>query len=601
MPKIEVGLSDFEKVSQVRTISNLRIMVRLMKIVKPLWGTMAKCILSGIMGHLVAIFMMTFASMLFVNILSKPTPHLSLDRLLLIILTLACGFSRGVFNYLEHLNGHDVAFRSLALIRKKTFDALVNLAPAKMTEKRSGDLVQTITSDTEYVEPFIAHTIAPITIGIVVPSIILIFVGQYWSGFSLILLVFYFILGGAIPLIIPKLGKNYGRSYRKALAGINTHLLDSLQGLKELILFGRGKDRLSEVQAKGKDVTKNMGKLKMRGTYAFGFAESLIILCIVMIVLLGLSVGVPPGSLIIVSVTAASSFSPVIALSTLGHTLQNTFAASERIFNILDEAPAVSDKSNALERDITNPGVINYKNVEFIYPGSNNSILKYLTQEIKPNSKIAFVGQSGCGKTTLLRLLLRFWDVNSGEICVDNKNVKDYTLNNLRSNVTMLSQDTYLFNETIIDNIQVGKLDATDKELEQAARRASIHDFIISLPKGYYTKVGELGGKISSGERQRIGIARSLIQNKPVIVLDEPTSNLDTLNEKVILKTLDNDPGLKGKTIITVSHRPSTIAGSDEIVVINDGKIVERGTQKSLVEKKGKYCMLIDAENKGLQ
>lgn len=570
--------------------SGIKIMLRLLKMVTPLAPTMLTCITLGIIGNLDAILIMVFGGMVVVSALGI---ELFLPMKALIVLTLVAALLRGPLGYLEQLKGHDVAFRLLALIRQKIFHALSRLAPAKLVDKRSGDIITTIMGDVEYVEVFFAHTIAPVSIGIVVPLSVLIFIGTFWYGFSLILLVFY--LGILIPVYIARYVRNVGRRYRTGFADINTHLLDSLLGLRELILYGRAKVRQQEIRQKGQELTDALHKLRRYEGFVMALSEFFILsgtITILFAALYRLQQGyIGIDGLIIVTVTAASSFGPLVALSALSNDLMQTFAAAERIFALFDEQPLVIERPDATAKELHDDIDIQYDSINFSYPKTDEAVCNDLNIGVRPNSKTAIVGQSGSGKSTILRLLLRFWDINQGAISLNGEDIRRMPLKQVRSNMSMVSQDTYLFNETIEENIKIGNPGATDDEVETAAKRANIHDFIMTLPHGYQTKVGEFGGKLSAGERQRIAIARALIHDAPIILLDEPTSNLDTLNEGSILKTLAKE--FKDKTIITVSHRPSTIVGSENILVLDEGRIVEQGTFQQLMEQKGTFRHLL--------
>ncbi len=565
-------------------------MLRLLHMVTPLAPTMLACIFLGILGNLSAVLIMVFGSMVVASALGI---QLALPFKALVGLTLAAALVRGPLGYFEQLMGHDVAFRLLSLMREKIFGALRRLAPAKLIDKRSGDIVTTIMGDVEYVEVFFAHTIAPVSIGIVVPLTVLIFAGTFWYGFSLILLVFY--LCTLIPLYIARHVRATGRNYHAGFSAINTHFLDSLQGLRELIMFGRAEDRQKEIRRKGQELTDASRKLRRYEGFVMALSESCILggtAAVLFSALYRLHLGdIGIDGVIIVTVTAASSFGPLVALSALTNDLMHTFAASERIFSLLDEKPLVIEHPGAHSRVRHNTPDINYNNVLFSYPGKDESVCRDLDIAIKPNTKTAIVGPSGSGKSTVLRLLLRFWDVDHGEIFLNGENIKEPPLSYLRSNMTMVSQDTYLFNDTIEANIKTGNPAATTEEVETASRRANIHDFIMTLPNGYQTRVGESGCRLSAGERQRIAIARALIHDAPVILLDEATSNLDTLNEGSILKTIAHE--FKDKTIITVSHRPSTIVGADTIMVLDEGTIVEQGTYGELMNRNGTFRQLL--------
>jgi ATP-binding cassette subfamily C protein len=559
----------------LQQIPACKIMLRLLKMVVPVLPTMLFSISMGILGYLSGIGMMVGSALLIAEALGMNSVFASGNLTMFVV---SCAVLRGILRYLEQYSGHDVAFRLLALVREQIFAALRRLAPAKLIEKRSGDLVATVLGDVEYIEVFFAHTIAPVVIGTVVPVIVLIFIGRYWLGFALILLLFQLGVGLFLPLFSFRLGKTEGRQYRNRLAEVHVHLLDSLRGLKELLLFNRGAERLAEIRSKGRELNRSYSQLKRHEGLVMAVADLLVLSAVVTLLFSGIGrfeaglIGV--GELFIVTVTASSSFAPLLALSALSNSLMQTFAAAERIFALLDEEEPIREKaSDWADEAIVNPGDLAYYDVGFSYPEKTVKVLKNLNFAIKPGQQVALVGKSGSGKSTVLRLLLRFWDVSEGKITVDERDIRDISLFRLRFGMALMAQDTYLFNETIAANIRIGKPDATDEEIEAAARKAAIHDFITKLPKGYQTNVGELGSRLSGGERQRIGLARAFVKDAPLMLLDEPTSNLDTLNEQIILKAIKEE--CQEKTVVTVSHRPTAVAAAERILTLEDGRISE--------------------------
>lgn len=523
---------------------------------------------------------------------------------LLITIVIICALARGFCGYLEQYYGHDVAFRLLAMIRSRIFNALRKLAPARMLDKRSGDLVSTIMADVEYIEVFFAHTIAPVTIGIVVPAAVLVFLGSYWPGFILIVLPFYLALGLGIPLLTNHLAREKGRSYRKELSFMHGHLVESLQGLRELLLFNKGRDRLEQIRAGSRRLDRALGQLRNHEGFIFALSDSLIIAAIGA-VLLAASIRYTegllslPGLIVVVAVTS-SSFGPVIALSSLSGTLMQTFAAAERIFRLMDEKPAVDEEREDTAANkprqmtpIPAPviGELAYHDVCFHYPSQHEDVLRLFSLVIRQGEHVALVGKSGSGKSTALRLLLRFWDPSRGAITWNGRNINTVLPAKLRAGMAVVSQDTFLFSGSIADNIKIGNPQAPDEAVEKAAQRASVDQFIKSLPQGYQTPVGELGDKLSGGERQRLALARALLIDAPLLLLDEPTSNLDVLNEKKVLKALAE--ACKGKTVLMVSHRPSTVAAADQIFVLEKGRIVERGKHGVLLQAAGTYSNLM--------
>ncbi len=561
--------------SEIDNKTKLKILKRLFQMVAPIKKTMLKCIIFGILGHLSSIFILSSSAMMVAYLMGYKVLEFTHLGLAVIIF----GFLRGVLHFKEQYNGHDVAFRLLAIIRNKIFHKLRKLAPSKMATKKSGDFVQMIQSDVESIETFFAHTIAPVVIGFVVPVIVVIIIGSYWIFFAFILIIAYLLIGFVLPLFSFKYGKNIGRTYRTNLSKINAHTLDSLQGLKDIILYNHGDVILDQINQNSHSIIQNKGKIRKNQNTTMGFAESSLIISTLMIFFVGLyhasnSPNFSIPQLIIIVIMSYSSFGPVLALIPLGGHLNNTIAAANRIFCLLDEVPSVKDPSEEelVDISIRNPGEIKLNSINFRYHGGQEELLSNVSLDIQTGSKIALIGPSGCGKSTLLRLIMRYWDVDSGNIKMDEVNIRNYLLQNLRSNIAIFSQNTYLFNTTIKENIRIGKYNASEDEIILAAKQANIHNFILSLPNGYDSKVGELGGKISSGEKQRIGMARTLIQKREVIFLDEPTSNLDFLNEKALLKTINET--FSKNTILIVSHRPSTIKDSDEVWMLKNKNII---------------------------
>jgi ATP-binding cassette, subfamily C, bacterial len=563
--------------------SAFSIMKRLLKMVSPVLPTMLFSIIMGITGNFFAITVMIGGSLLIADFLGMDT-GITANTLTWIILI--CALLRGLLRYLEQYSGHDVAFRLLALIRDKAYASLRKLVPAKLADKSAGEIISTVMGDVEYIEVFFAHTIAPVIIGILIPFGVLLFISSYWYGFALILFAFQLAVGFLIPLFAARTGRKAGRNYRQEASKMGTFLLDSLQGLREIMLLNLGGKRLGEIKQRGKLFNNAHGELKKHEGLVMASADLCVLLAVTAVLTaaairfnLGL---LDAESVLIVTVAASSSFGPLIALSSLSNSLMQTFASAERLFALMDEKPAVEDSvsDSASARDLDEGG-IEYKKVTFQYPKRGISVIKELDMRILAFSKIALIGKSGCGKSTLLHLLLRFWDVDSGHICIDGQDIRKYGLERLRSGITLVTQDTWLFDDSIEENIRIGRSDADDVDVREAAARASVHDFIMKLPGGYKTRVGELGSRLSTGERQRIGLARAFLRNTPVVLMDEPTSGLDTLNEKVILKSINDE--FEGKTVILVSHRPSVKAAAGVILRIENGAMVLQNKEEASV------------------
>ncbi|CAI3229957.1 MULTISPECIES: thiol reductant ABC exporter subunit CydC [Clostridium] len=550
--------------------SGFSIMRRLIVELDSLAPIMAITITMGVLGYLAAIAIAVFGSVAIGTTLGDIT-FISFKSS--IIVMLVCAVLRGLLRYAEQLSGHYIAFKILAILRDKVFTKLRKLAPAKLESKEKGNLISLITSDIELLEVFYAHTIAPIAIAILTNLIITIVLYLINPLFGILGAVFFLIVGFVIPYVSSMIAKEAGVEYRKDFAESNSYLLDSLRGLKEILLFNNGKKTLDKINENSINLNKSMHKIKDHEGIIRALTDLTVMIAILTFVAVGfgeyISGSISFSEMIIGIVIIASSFGPVVALSNLSNNLLHTFACAERLFDLLDEKPYVEEISG---EETVESNSIEYSNVTFAYPGRIEDVLSNVSLDIKKGDKVALIGKSGIGKSTFVKLLMRFWDVNEGSIKIDNKNIKDIPTKSLRESQTLVSQETYLFDDTIMENIKIGNRNATNEEVIKAAKKASIHNFIETLPQGYNTKVGELGGLLSSGEKQRIGLARAFVNEGNVLILDEPTSNLDTLNEAEILKSIKEN--CMEKTILLISHRKSTTAVCDKVFKIEDRKII---------------------------
>ena len=550
--------------------SGFSIMRRLIVELDSLAPIMAITITMGVLGYLAAIASAVFGSVAIGTTLGDIT-FISFKNS--IIVMLVCAVLRGLLRYAEQLSGHYIAFKILAILRDKVFTKLRKLAPAKLESKEKGNLISLITSDIELLEVFYAHTIAPIAIAILTNLIITIVLYLINPLFGILGAVFFLIVGFVIPYVSSMIAKEAGVEYRKDFAESNSYLLDSLRGLKEILLFNNGKKTLDKINENSINLNKSMHKIKDHEGIIRALTDLTVMIAILTFVAVGfgeyISGSISFSEMIIGIVIIASSFGPVVALSNLSNNLLHTFACAERLFDLLDEKPYVEEISG---EETVESNSIEYSNVTFAYPGRIEDVLSNVSLDIKKGDKVALIGKSGIGKSTFVKLLMRFWDVNEGSIKIDNKNIKDIPTKSLRESQTLVSQETYLFDDTIMENIKIGNRNATNEEVIKAAKKASIHNFIETLPQGYNTKVGELGGLLSSGEKQRIGLARAFVNEGNVLILDEPTSNLDTLNEAEILKSIKEN--CMEKTILLISHRKSTTAVCDKVFKIEDRKII---------------------------
>lgn len=547
--------------------NGLKVMYKLIGLVLPLVHVMIAAITMGVIGFLTAIFIIVLGGVGLLNILGFATA-LSLKQVIIGIVI--CAVLRGILRYAEQGSNHYIAFKLLALIRHKVFIKLRKLVPAKLEGKDKGNLISIITTDTELLEVFYAHTISPIIIAFITSVIMTIFIGSYNIFLGAIALVAYFIVGVIIPVWSSNQGDETGQQYRDELGDLNSYFLSSIRGINDIIQYGVGKERLDEINRRTDELeTKQKFLLKQEGSNR-AVTDTAILLCSMVMLFAGCILynkgQVDFTQVIIPLIALMSSFGPVVAISNLSNNLFHTIAAGNRVLDLLEEEPAVEEVSG---KETVEFADMKLENVSFAY--DDEVILEDFNMEIKKNTIIGIYGKSGCGKSTLLKLLMRFWEVDNGSITIGGKNINEINTSDLRKMQSFVTQDTYLFNDTIANNIGIAKENATMEEIIAAAKKASIHDFIMSLPNGYDSKVGELGGNLSGGEKQRIGIARAFLHDAPMILLDEPTSNLDSLNEGIILKSLMESK--ENKTIIIVSHRKSTMNIADVVLDVEKNSL----------------------------
>lgn len=549
--------------------SGFKIMLRLIKILKPLAPVMLITISFGILGFLSATAITSFGMVAGATVLGF---DMGISLKASIIIVIVCAILRGILRFIEQYSGHFIAFKILAILRDKVFVALRRLAPAKLESKEKGNLISIITSDVELLEVFYAHTVAPIAIGVVTSFVIAVVLFKINPVFGLLSVLFYILIGYFIPVFSSKFAKQGGVEYREAFADSNSYFLESLKGIKEILLFDAGEERIQNINQKSDKLHQKMGVIKAHEGIIRAFTDIVIMIAILTFLFVGIELykkgQINIGQALVAIVVLSSSFGPVVALSNLSNNLIQTFACAQRLFDILDEAPVVEDISGECELQSKD---IKVGDISFYYE-NREEILKNLTLSIKKGEKVAIIGESGSGKSTLLKLIMRFWNVDRGEISIGDKNIKTIPTKTLRKSQTLVSQDTFLFNDTILNNIKMGDENATYDDVVKAAKKASIHEFIMKLPKGYDTNVGELGGNLSSGEKQRLSIARAFLRDSDILILDEPTSNLDTLNEASILKSINDE--CKDKTIVMVSHRKSSSAICDKRFELKDKKLV---------------------------
>ncbi len=590
--------------------SGFTVMARLVGLVKPLTGYMILAVLMGFIGHLCAAFITILGGYAVLNALGFSTT-VSVKTVFICVLLFA--LLRAVLRYAEQGCNHFIAFKLLAMIRDKVFQALRKLCPAKLEGRDKGDLISLITSDIELLEVFYAHTISPVAIAFLFTVVMSLFIGAFHPALGLLALLAYLSVGIIIPLVTSRLSGtgaargesstgtvetegvrksqsaatvetegvrkgqaagsaagNAAMEFRVRSGELSSFVLDSLRGLSETIQYGQGEARLAEMNVRTDALSgdeKRMKRISGRNMAATNTVILFFDLCMLFAGAMLYQRGrVDFSGVLIPSIAMFASFGPVIALANLGSTLQSTFAAGNRVLDILDEKPVTEEITDGIAIDGKNAafGGARAEKVRFSY--GNEVILEDLSLVFRPGRITGVMGRSGSGKSTLLKLLMRFWKTDSGKISISGREIDSINTASLRNCESFVTQETHLFHDSIRNNLRIAKLDATEEEIEAACRKASVHDFIMTLPQGYDTPVGELGDTLSGGERQRLGLARAFLHDAPFLLLDEPTSNLDSLNEGVILKSLCEEG--EDRTVVLVSHRQSTMRIADTVYTV---------------------------------
>ena len=563
--------------------SGFQVMKKLIGLVRPLSGYMILAVTMGLVGHLCATFITVFGGFAIVAVLKGAATAAIFGTVAVFALV------RGGLRYAEQACNHFIAFKLLALIRDKVFGALRRLCPAKLEGKDKGDLISVITSDIELLEVFYAHTISPICIAFLFTVVMVCFIGSYHPALGLLALAAYGTVGILIPLLTAKLSGDSAMHFRTKSGKLSAYVLDSLRGLPETIQYGQGQARMDAMNAQTDAIAKEGEQMKRtegRNTAVTGT----VILMFDLAMLFASAALLGFEGCLITTLAMMSSFGPVTALAALGATLQSTLAAGNRVLDILEEHP-VAENITGKEPISFHGAAANH--VTFAY--DNETILNDFSIDIPEGKVTGIIGRSGSGKSTLLKLLMRFWKVQEGTVAVSGRSVEEINTENLRQMESFVTQQTHLFHDSIRNNLRIAKQNATDEELIAACKKASVHDFIMGLPKGYDTEVGELGDTLSGGERQRLSIARAILKNSPILLLDEATASLDIENELAVKQAIANLLKEK-KTVVMIAHTLSIVKNADQILVVSDGRITEAGTHKELLAKDGKYAAMWNAE-----
>ena len=539
-------------------------MGKMIGLVKPLAHIMIAAVLLGSLGYLCAISL-TITAGHSVLLAMKGQP---VTKYLIILVVLAV--MRGILHYAEQYCNHFIAFKLLAIIRHQVFAVLRKLCPAKLDGREKGNLISIITTDIELLEVFYAHTISPIMIAILTSLIMVVFIGRFYVYAGIFAVCSYLLVGCVIPLRNGSKGGQKGMEFRSGFGKLNSFVLESLRGIDETIQYGQGKKRKTQISEKSIELGKMQKDLNRMEAMQRAVTDLVILCCsfgmFFLMYHLYQAGNVTFDAMLLATIAMMGSFGPVTALSSLSNNLNQTLASGERVLSLLEEEPMVEELEGEVALSFEGASV---EDVTFAY--NEEIILKDCNINMKQGKVIGICGKSGCGKSTLLKLLMRFWDVNKGNIKISEENVKEIPTKTLRNIQSYVTQETELFHDSIANNIAIGKQGAAREEIIKAAKKASIHDMIMSLPNGYDTEVGELGDTLSGGEKQRIGIARAFLHDSPMLLLDEPTSNLDSLNEGIILKSLKEES--RGRTVVLVSHRESTMGIADEVYHMDAGRV----------------------------
>ena len=613
---VNESIASYEAVTMKKRRSAISIMGSLIGLVKPLLHIMLAAIILGTAGYLCAIFLTILAGQVIVHgVIAGGAGSIKTIITVMIIIAVL----RGILHYAEQYCNHFIAFKLLAIIRHKVFAALRKLCPAKLEGRDKGNLISIITTDIELLEVFYAHTISPIAIAALTSLVMVFFIGRYHWLAGILALAAYLVVGVVIPMWNGRRGSQMGMEFRTNFGELNSFVLDSLRGLDETIQYDQGEKRKEQMSERSRSLAGMQEKLsKMEGTQR-SFTNLVILLAsfgmLALTVWLYGKGEIGFEGILTCTIAMMGSFGPVVALSSLSNNLNQTLASGERVLSLLEETPMVEEISGNVDirtdsdNEISNTSIVSEntdndirnqnnspekekyilrgiltgraKNSVNVFSGAeaqhvtfayeNETILDDYSLKLEPGKITGIHGASGSGKSTLLKLLMRFWDVNEGSVSVDGEDVRKIPTRHLRDMESYVTQETHLFHDSIANNIAVGSPGASREAIIEAAKKASIHDFIMKLPKGYDTEVGELGDTLSGGEKQRIGIARAFLHDSPLILMDEPTSNLDSLNEGIILKSLRE--AAEKKTVVLVSHRKSTMNIVDTVFEMKDGRI----------------------------
>ncbi len=568
-------------------------MLRLLRFMKPLNGVMAVSV-SARTGKLWgATILIAVAAMSVSKYVADPSSAQLWSITGWLVLA---AFGLGLMHYIEQFTGHYVAFRLLSMLRNDFYRRMEPLAPAGMGTLRTGDAISRVINDCERVEPFYAHTIAPAICAVIVPASLLGWLYAIHPTFFWALLPFMAFMVLVLPTLIALIGGTGDADWRRVQGEVNAFLTDSLQGLRDTLAFGAGERRRKEAWRMGEELGRGQERLTRADAFQRGVTEFVVAAAAVAMLWVGQDL-VQAGAvdalkdLPVVFAITVTSFGAVIGLNNVINDYRVSIVCADRLFELMDQESVILDTAKGRVGRLE-PAVA-FDNVSFGYQ-SGNDILRGTSFQLAPGEHVALVGTSGAGKSTIVNVLLRFWDATGGEIRIGGRSIRDLPLEELREQIAVVSQRNYVFNTTIGDNIRMGRRDATQAQVDEAARRANLKSWIDSLPQGYDTPVGEMGSKISGGQRQRLAIARALLKDAPILILDEATSNLDVETEREVNAAIRELQA--GRTTLTIAHRLTTVQNADRILVLEQGRVVEQGRHDALLAKGGVYARIFELQ-----
>ena len=556
--------------------SGIKIMTNLILLMKGFISVLVLAITTGVLGFLSGTGILLFGTMAIAKCFGC---FEGITTTTLFVIIIGCGVARGLLRYLEQYSNHYIAFKILAVFRDKIFAKLRTLCPAKLESKQKGAIISMITADIEALEVFYAHTLSPVGIAIFSSLAVIVFTWFVCSPYMAMFLLFaYIVIGVIMPLISSKFLGQLGVEYRKHLSDFNGFFMDNIKGINEIILHGRIEQKQQEVEDYTQELINSSDSLNKKGVVFDAISNIVMVALNATLIVIGILLlqmgAVNFGQLIVGVVALLSSYGPVLALNALPNSLSQTFAAGDRVMDLLEETPLVIENQNG--KSIT-LDTVEIEKLQFSYD-KNVKVIDDITMSIKKGEIVGIQGESGNGKSTLLKLIMRFWEKDSGNILLQGVDVSNVNAANLKENVTLISQTTYVFAGTVRENLLLAKENATNEEIANACKKANIHNFILTMENGYDTMIGGKNTSLSSGEKQRLGLARAFLRNTKFILLDEPTGNVDSINEGIILKAIVDNT--KDKAVILVSHRDSTISIASKVYNLNNGQLHERSNRK---------------------